>query len=367
MRSSKLKTFKRCAILSRSPTLPNNSSFTLPAEWEKQSGVLITWPHEHSDWSGNLVSIENLYIDLSKAISQHEKLLIIAYDDALKDHIEHLLSKHHIALFQVIITIEKTNDTWTRDYGPISLSANGDNRLLDFQFNGWGNKYPANLDNQLTQRLLQKQILLPLASQKQHFTLEGGSIESDGAGTLLTTTSCLLESARNPTLSKHDIECLLIKKLGMKKVLWLNHGYLAGDDTDSHIDVLARFTDKQTIVYVKCNDPEDEHYDSSCLMEAELTAFTNAQDEPYRLISLPFPNAIYDEDNRRLPASYANFLIINNAVLVPTYDDAQDEITLSILQQCFQDRKIIAIPFNAAIQQNGSLHCLTMQLPEGLL
>ncbi len=341
--------------------------FTLPGEWENQSGVLITWPHTHSDWSGNLAAIETLYIQLSREICLREKLLIITYDLALKKHIESLLKHHQLNLSNLHFFIGKTNDTWTRDYGPICLTQDDQVQLLNFQFNGWGGKYNANLDNDITHQLLAEKKFRPNEITNHDFVLEGGSIESDGAGTVLTTSSCLLSKFRNRLYSKEQIHTTLQNTLSVKNVLWLDHGYLAGDDTDSHIDVLARFTDDNTLVYIKQNDPNDEHFRDFQAMEAQLQSFRNANGNAYQLIPLPFPSAKYDEDGRRLSASYANFLIINQAVLVPTYDDVQDKIALNILQQQFKNRDIIGIPCNTAIQQNGSLHCLTMQLPAGVL
>lgn len=341
--------------------------FTLPGEWEKQSGVLITWPHNNSDWVSNLASIEAFYVRLSATISRYQKLLIIAYDQALKTRIQSLLSTKQINDANILFFISQTNDTWTRDYGPVCLTANGKTRLLDFKFNGWGEKYPAHLDNSLTDKLLSSNTLKPQESLSQNFVLEGGSIESDGHGTLLTTSNCLLNTTRNAQFSKQEIEHYLINTIGMKQILWLNHGHLAGDDTDSHIDMLARFTNAHTIIHIQCDDPTDEHFAPLQAMKNELKTFRNIHGEPYQLIPLPLPSPQYDTRQKRLPASYANFLIINDAVLVPTYDDPKDQLALTILQRCFKTRKIVSIPANAAIQQNGSLHCLTMQMPVGIL
>jgi len=341
--------------------------FHLPGEWEKQSGVIITWPHSQSDWADSLPEIEALYINLSRAICQYEKLIIITYDHQLQQHIQSQLTFHEVNLDNVIFHIANTNDTWTRDYGPICLTQDSKVKLLDFRFNGWGEKYSSELDNKITLHLLLKQTIRAVESKRIDFVLEGGSIESDGNGTLLTTSSCLLSNKRNPSYTQEDIEQFLQTTLNLKQVLWLNEGYLSGDDTDSHIDVLARFVDANTIVYIKCEDENDEHYASSKAMENQLKSFCNCEGDPYQLIPLPFPEAKYDAENRRLAASYANFLIINDAVLVPTYHDPNDKIAIKILQTFFTDREIIGIPFEAAIQQNGSLHCLTMQLPTGVL
>jgi len=341
--------------------------FHLPAEWEKQSAILITWPHKKSDWADTLSEIESLYINLSRAICQYEKLIVISYNHPHQKHIQSLLTFNGVNLDNVIYHNAYTNDTWTRDYGPICLTEGDNVKLLDFQFNGWGGKYTSHLDNKVTSGLLIKQTIRSDKTSHIDFVLEGGSIDCDGNGTLLTTSSCLLSNSRNPKYSKEEINNFLQSTLSIKKVLWLNEGYLAGDDTDCHIDVLARFANKNTIVYMKCEDENDEHYASSQAMENQLKTFCNYEGKPYLLTPLPFPKAKYDKENRRLAASYANFLIINNAVLVPTYNDSNDDIALNIMRNLFVDRKVIGISCEAALEQNGSLHCLTMQLPAGII
>ena len=202
--------------------------------------------------------------------------------------------------------------------------------------------------------------------EQEDFILEGGAIESDGKGTLLTTSECMLNFNRN-FLSQNETEIHLKYYFGIKRFLWLFNGYLAGDDTDSHIDTLVRFCNENTIAYVKCDDEKDEHFQSLKKMEIELQAFKQVNGKPYNLIALPFPKAIFDEDGQRLPATYANFLIINGAVLVPIYNVPQDESALKILKQVFPERAIIGIDCNALILQHGSLHCVTMQYPIGII
>ncbi|MFL6647021.1 MAG: agmatine/peptidylarginine deiminase, partial [Sulfurifustaceae bacterium] len=238
--------------------------------------------------------------------------------------------------------------------------------LLDFQFNGWGGKYAHDLDNLITRRLHEGDAFGSTSLETIDLILEGGAVEVDGSGTLLTTSRCLLAPTRNPRLAREAIEQELRDWLGLNRILWLEHGALEGDDTDSHIDTLARFCDARTIAYVTCDDPSDTHYRELKAMEAELKAFRAADGSPYRLVPLPWPRAQYDED-RRLPATYANFLIINGAVLVPTYRDPADAVALRRLGECFPGREIVGIDCLPAIAQNGSLHCLTMQLPEGVL
>jgi agmatine deiminase len=259
------------------------------------------------------------------------------------------------------------NDTWSRDFGPITVSYNNQPVLLDFGFNGWGLKFPANHDNLISRRLKEQGALAPNI-KTIGLTMEGGSIESDGLGTILTTAQCLLSPNRNPQLDKSEIEQAMASLLGARRVLWLNHGWLAGDDTDSHIDTLARICPDNTIVYQACNNPLDEHFHELKLMEEELKAFRSPDGSPYRLVALPWPNARFDEQAHRLPASYANFLVINGAVLAPTYGDREhDESALECIGQAFPGREIIGINCLPLIEQHGSLHCVTMQLPAGVL
>jgi agmatine deiminase len=244
---------------------------------------------------------------------------------------------------------------------------NGQPVLLDFVFNGWGLKFAANHDNLITARLKEQGALAPNL-KKIGLIMEGGSIESDGLGTILTTTACLLSPNRNPQLDKSEIEQAMASLLGTRRVLWLNHGWLAGDDTDSHIDTLARICPNNTIVYQACDNPLDEHYQELRLMEAELKAFKAPDGGYYRLIALPWPKARFDDQAHRLPATYANFLVINGAVLAPTYGDQEnDRKALACIEQAFPGREVISINCLPLLEQHGSLHCVTMQLPAGVL
>jgi len=338
----------------------------LPAEWEKQSGIIIAWPHKNSDWVDSLPLVEATYLALTRAITDYEKLVVIVYDESLQKHVKSLLNQEEISLDNIIFSISETNDTWLRDSGPICLDKQCDH-ILNFRFNGWGNKFDASKDNAINQALFEYGILKTEHFSSPEFILEGGSIESDGKGTLLTTSACLLTDTRNTLYSKDNISQILENTLGINKILWLDHGYLAGDDTDSHIDMLARFIDSETIAYIECTDKSDEHFDANQAMREQLETFTNNLNKPYKLVPLPFSKPVLDSTGRRLPASYANFLIINNAVLLPVYDDENDKKAIEIMKNCFPDRNIIPIPFRHMIEQNGSLHCLTMQIPEGYL
>jgi agmatine deiminase len=278
-----------------------------------------------------------------------------------------LLRQQGAELTRVAITELPTNDTWCRDFGPITVLRRGRPCLLDFGFNGWGLKGRADLDNQVTRRLHAAGAFGRTPLESVGLILEGGSIDSDGTGTLLTTSECLLSPNRNPHLIRADIERELRNRFGLRRLLWLEHGALAGDDTDSHVDTLARFVSEDTIVHVACEDRRDPHYRPLKAMAAELRAFRTAAGRPYRLLPLPWPKAVYDEKQQRLPATYANFLVINGAVLMPTYRDPNDAAALAVLREAFPGRDVIGIYCRPIIWQHGSLHCLTMQFPAGVL
>jgi len=336
----------------------------LPAEWEPQDGVLLAWPHELSDWRDNLEAVQQVFVTITGAISRFESVLIVAPNtESVRRQLEAAgVDQSRIRLVQV-----PTNDTWARDFGPITVLDNTTPLILDFGFNAWGLKFAADLDNQITRRLAGLGAFGATPVSVPGLVLEGGSIESDGAGTLLTTSECLLSPNRNPHLDQSGIEQMLTDLLGIDHFLWLNHGYLAGDDTDSHIDTLARLCPASTIVYVRCDDPEDEHYQTLSALEAELRDLRTPEGTPYRLVGLPWPQPCFAADGHRLPATYANYLVINDAVLVPTYDDPSDTTALRILADVFAGREIIGIDCRPLIGQHGSLHCVTMQIPQGVL
>ncbi len=339
----------------------------LPAEWAPQSGVQLTWPRPDSDFGDDLAAVEPVFAAIASRISHHERLIITCADVAHRARVSGLIEQARGRLAMIAFPLAPANDVWTRDHGPITVLEDGAPVLLDFRFNGWGGKYPADRDDRLTRTLHVEGVYGPTPLRSIDFVLEGGSIDSDGQGTLLTTTRCLLTPTRNPGLSRKEVEARLRETLGVRRVLWLEHGWLAGDDTDSHVDMLARFCDARTIAYTACDDADDEHFEALGRMAAELAALRTAGDEPYRLVPLPLPHAKRNRDGDRLPASYANFLIINGAVLAPVYSDPADEIALERLRECFPDREIIDIPCLPLIGQYGSLHCATMQLPAGVL
>lgn len=335
----------------------------LPAEWHRQSAVMITWPHANSDWADILNEVTDCYISLSKEITKRQKLIIVCKNK--NEVLQHFSDdeKNNITTKQI-----DSNDTWARDHGPISLFIDNQPAIFDFGFNGWGLKFASNLDNQITTELFDKQLFNEnvLYRNKQNFILEGGAIESDGEGTLLTTSQCLLAPNRNQPMTQNEIEDYLIKTFGLKRVLWLNHGYLAGDDTDSHIDTLARLCDTETIAYVACNDKNDEHYEELKKMEEELISFKTIKGKPYKLVPLPMADEVIYE-GLRLPATYANFLIMNDAVLMPEYGTDKDDIAKKQLQIAFPKHEVIGVNCTPLIKQHGSLHCITMQIPEGFI
>lgn len=340
-------------------TQPELRSPFLPAEWYIQSGVQLTWPHIATDWAYILPEVEECFIQIAHEIAQRELVLIVTPEpDKIKETIGLRVNMENIRFLQC-----ETNDTWARDHGAITRIDGTDPILLDFTFNGWGLKYPSDKDNLITRQAVENRVLNGRYDNRLSFVLEGGSIESDGFGTLLTTSNCLLSPNRNGGMNKIEIETYLKSTFHLHQVLWLDHGYLAGDDTDSHIDTLARFCSPDMIAYVKCTDETDEHYQALKQMEEQLLSFRTLSGEPYQLLALPMADAII-EDGERLPATYANFLIINNAVLYPTYNQPHnDKMTQEILQEAFPKSEIIGIDCRSLIKQHGSLHCVTMQYP----
>ena len=344
--------------------MPNSSTY-LPAEWHEQSAVQLTWPHSSTDWRHALKDVTRCYLDMANAIATHEHLIIVSPKPLqVREQLVNNLSAK--ILPNVTLCKARSNDTWARDHGFITLLSPDGPRLLDFKFNGWGEKFGFKFDNCICRRMADQHILKGLYENHLDFVLEGGSIESDGKGTIMTTSQCLLAPNRNQPLTQEQIEARLLKALHAERILWLNHGYLAGDDTDGHIDTLARFCPDDTIAYVQCLDKDDEHYAELHLMEAQIKEFRTPEGKPYRLVPLPMAKPAFDEDGTRLPATYANFLIINGAVLMPTYGNPQtDQKAEKQLRKAFPNHDIIGIDCQILITQHGSLHCCTMQFPIG--
>jgi agmatine/peptidylarginine deiminase len=341
-----------------------STAFRLPAEWEPQAGVLLAWPHTGTDWAARLADVEQSFIALAGAISRHESVLICVPDAAVREHARGLLAAADIDDKRLRFILIEYDDTWLRDSGPVTLCSPDAFRLMDFRFTGWGGKFQASRDDRLIEGLAAREIFRNADHRRVDWALEGGAIESDGAGTILTTWRCLHQ--RHPEQSREQMSRLLCDKLGAQRVLWLERGYLQGDDTDAHIDTLARFAPGDAIVFQACDDESDPHHDELAAMRDELAALRTADGRPFRLHALPWARPIFD-DGRRLAASYANYLIVNGAVLVPAYGDPADAQAARIIAAAHPGRDVIAVPCRSLIWQNGSLHCLTMQLPAGVL
>lgn len=328
-----------------------------PAEFEPQSFVQLIFPHPQSDWAPYLEEARQTFVNIASAVARYEPCLIVC-DDV--ENVKSYFSSHD----NLIFVSYQSDDTWARDCSALSVIDEEEDEalLLDFTFTGWGGKFDASRDNAMS-TALRHAYGAPM--QTVDLILEGGGIESNGAGSLLTTAECLLNPNRNAHLSQAQTEAILKKEFGVEQILWLHHGYLAGDDTDSHIDTLARFIDTDTIMYVKCGDQNDEHYDALKKMEEELQALRDIDGEPFTLIALPMCQPHFYDDER-LPATYANFLIINDAVLLPVYNEPNDAKAIAICEKAFRGRDIIPIDCSVLIRQHGSLHCVTMQFPEDI-
>ena len=343
----------------------------LPAEWERQSGVQLTWPHCDTEWY-ELDKVLECYTDIAYNILKYEPLMVVCRDIAeAKSDIGRIagLKGLQMDFDRICFYQAPLNDTWARDHGGISVFGdNGEKYLYDFVFNGWGLKFASNLDNMITQTVFRQGAINDdvMGVDMRPFVLEGGSLDTDGCGTLLTTKECLCSVNRNEYLTQDEIEGELKSAFGLDRILWLEHGGLKGDDTDSHVDILARFCSPDTIAYMQCTDPEDENYDGLAAMEKQLRSFRTKDGGHYRLVPLPMPEPMYLDDYR-LPASYANFLILNGAVLVPGAASPMDEVARQRLQEVFPDREVAVVDCRPLLSGHGSLHCVTMQFPEGYL
>lgn len=326
-----------------------------PAEFEPQSFVQLIFPHPQSDWTPYLEEARACFVNIANAVARYQPCLLIC------DDVE-LVKSYFPSHDNLIFVAYQSDDTWARDCSVLSVIDEEEDEplLLDFTFTGWGGKFDASRDNAMSNSIAH---VYGAPMKKIDLILEGGGVETNANGSLLTTAECLLNPNRNPHLSKAKTEAILKQEFGVEQILWLNHGYLAGDDTDSHIDTLARFIDRDTIMYVKCDDKADEHYEALKKMEEELKTLRDIDGEPFNLIALPMCSPVFYDDER-LPATYANFLIINDAVLLPIYNDPHDDEAIAICKKAFHGRDIVPIDCSVLIRQHGSLHCVTMQFPE---
>ncbi|HJT97790.1 MAG TPA: agmatine deiminase family protein [Rhodanobacteraceae bacterium] len=344
----------------------NRTGFRLPAEWEPQAGVIIAWPHAATDWAPRLAQIEKAYVGLAGAIARFEPLVVCVPDASVRDRAARLLDDAGVPASRVRFIDAAYDDTWLRDSGPLTLTDGDGFRLLDFRFTGWGGKFGAERDDRLIETLIAAGVFRAASHERIDWALEGGAIESDGRGTLLTTWRCLHQ--RHPEMERKEMTQRLEDAFGAERVLWLDHGYLEGDDTDAHIDTLARFAPDDAIVFQACEDMADPHFDQLARMREELTALRTLDGRPYRLHALPWPRPIVDADeNRRLAASYANYLVVDGGVVMPAYGDAADVRAAEVIGAAHPGREIVPIDARPLIWQNGSVHCLTMQVPQGAL
>ena len=342
------------------------NNYILPAEWYIQSCVQLTWPHEDTDWRDYLDDITETFVQIAKAVAHYEPLVIAAkYPERVREVLAESLNDDEMA--RVSIYECDNNDTWARDHAFITLvstiDASASCRLLDFRFNGWGEKFAADKDNRINRTLYDKGVFSGERVDYDDFVLEGGSIESDGRGTVLTTSVCLMAPHRNQPMTQPEVETVLKERLCARKIVWLDYGQLIGDDTDGHIDTIVRVCPDNTLLYVGCDDENDPQYADLKALENQLQQATDADGRPYRLLKLPMPDALYD-DGDRLPATYANFLIINGAVIVPTYNQEENDArALELVAEAFPGYDIIGIDSQTIVRQHGSIHCLTMQYP----
>lgn len=337
----------------------------LPAEWEPQSAVMLTWPHEQTDWLPLLDRVYPVFADIGARIARRQPLLNVCASPEHAGHIRERLTALGAPPDHLLFAITLSDDTWARDHGPLTTLVDDTPQLNDFVFNGWGGKFDGGNDDAITAQLVRHNVFGDTRCVRHDFVAEGGAIETDGAGTLLATRSSVITETRNPGMDQTAVEALLGEVLGFTRFLWLDHGDISGDDTDGHVDTLARFCDTTTIVY-QTAPSDDQDGPGLAAMAEQLLAMRTRDGRPYRLIGLPFAGVHCDEHGRRLPATYANFLVINGAVLMPGYGVPQDDEAAAILASVFPERDVEIVDCREIIHQSGSLHCLTMQFPAAI-
>jgi agmatine deiminase len=349
--------------ISQLSTTPKQLGYTFPAEWEKHRATWLSWPHKEASWPGKLDSIYEVYAQFVKELTRGERVCINVNDEVMRTKAIMRLNDQEVDMMMVDFYLHPTNDAWCRDHGPAFLlnpKADQKKALVKWNYNAWGNKYPPyDLDNQIP-FLIGEALNVPVFNAG--IVMEGGSVEFNGRGTLLTTTACLLNPNRNPHLNQAQIEEKLREFYGVEHILWLGEG-IVGDDTDGHIDDITRFVNADTVVTVVEENKSDENYEILQDNLKELSIMRLENGKQLNIIELPMPAPVIYED-QRLPASYANFYIGNAAVVVPTFRDRNDERALRILQECFPDRKVVGLDSTDIIWGLGSFHCLSQQEPE---
>ncbi|MDX1909348.1 MAG: agmatine deiminase family protein [Bacteroidia bacterium] len=341
---------------------PQSLGYTFPAEWAPHAATWLSWPHKEASWPGKIETIYAPYVQFIRLLARHEEVHINVLDAEMEASVRERLRRAGVRMDRIFLHLHPTNDAWCRDHGPAFVTnprAQAPKAVVKWNYNAWGEKYPPHdLDNQIPHHIAAYR-QLPVFTPG--IVMEGGSIEVNGAGTLLTTEACLLNPNRNPHLTRTEIEAFLKTYYGQTQVLWLRDGII-GDDTDGHVDDLTRFVSRDTVVTVVETRPEDENYPILQENLELLHSFRLPDGSPLRVISLPMPDPVIWED-QRLPASYANFYIANNLVVVPTFRCRQDNTALSILQECFPDRQVVGLDSTDLIWGLGSFHCLSQQEP----
>lgn len=342
----------------------NDKNIRFLAEWEPVGAILMALPERDTDWAYMLEEARACYVEMLRAFTDAglRIILLCRKKEEAASLVGSLPNGHLILLIEA-----SYNDTWTRDYGPLAVERFGRQRSLDFGFNGWGLKFASDKDNLVNLKMKEKYIILPEQYRNERdFILEGGSVESDGEDTLMTTTRCLTSPNRNGGKSKEELNRIISDRLGASHVLWLDYGALAGDDTDSHIDTLARLAPGNTIVFTGCRNIDDEHFEELLKMRAQLTLFRTAEGDSYNLVELPFPDPVFDYEGNRLPATYANYLIANGHIFMPVYgQEANDRLACQTIRIAYPEHTVVPVKCKALLHQHGSLHCATMQLHSG--
>jgi agmatine deiminase len=342
---------------------PAALGYRMPAEWEPHEATWLSWPHKEASWPGKFEPVPAIFAELTKHLTASELVRINVADEDFAEQVRIELHKANVDLSRVTFHFNPTNDAWCRDHGPVYVvrARNGqrERAINDWGYNAWGNKYPPyDLDDVVPTRIA-REFHEPLFTPT--IVMEGGSLDVNGRGTLLTTESCLLNPNRNPHLTKAQIEQYLRDYLGVTNILWLGDG-IVGDDTDGHIDDLTRFVSADTIVTVIEEDPADENYEPLQENYQRLQTMRDQDGQPFRLVTMPMPGALYFDD-QRLPASYANFYIANQSVLVPTYRHANDARALATLQTLFPTRPVVGLDCTDLVWGLGAIHCVTQQQP----
>ena len=346
--------------LSDTPT-PQQLGFHFPAEFASHEATWLSWPHKEASWPGKIQTIYKPYAQFIKAVAEGEKVRINVNDEEMKSFAEHVLLKENVNMQKVEFFFHPTNDAWCRDHGPAFVinPAKEEKAIVDWGYNAWGNKYPPYDLDDVIPTLIGKHFNLKVFHPG--IVMEGGSVEFNGKGTLLTSTACLLNPNRNPQLNQQQIENYLCQYYGVEQILWVDEG-IVGDDTDGHIDDTVRFINEDTVLTVIEENKEDENYDLLQHNLKQLKTMRLLNGKQLNIIELPMPDAVIYED-QRLPASYANFYIANNVVVVPVFNCKKDDTALDIIQQCFPSRKVIGINSVDIIWGLGSFHCLSQQEP----